>query len=190
MNKEVLRALFLEKRKTLSSVEFQKRNDLLFQHVTQFIQENKAAYHFHIFLSIQRHVEPDTWPIFRYLLHAKKNVYLSKTHFKRKQLIHYKTDNEDHIVVSKFGIPEPSSGVKASPSLFDIVFVPLISFDTLGNRIGYGAGLYDRFLSETREDCLKVGVAITPPLDNIDYTNAYDVKIDYCISHLGIDKLK
>jgi len=89
-------------------------------------------------------------------------------------------------VLGRKGIPEPRNADAVDPKTIDIVFVPLISFDEHGNRIGYGAGLYDRFLSEVRPDCLKVGLAVTPPLNNIDYSTEYDIALDFCINHLGI----
>lgn len=188
MNKQVLRSLFLEKRKTLTEAEFQRRNHLLFNGVCEFIKSKAKAKNYHIFLSIEKYLEPNTWPIFRTLLSSPDHsVFLSRTSFKQRQLRHYKVEDEANIEISKFGIPEPKAGEQVDPSMLDIVFVPLISFDLHGNRIGYGAGLYDRFLSQVRPDCLKVGLAITPSLDNIDFTKIHDIKLDACISHLGIN---
>lgn len=188
MNKQVLRSLFLEKRKTLAEGEFQRRNHLLLNEVTRFINSRSDAKNYHIFLSIEKFLEPDTWPIFRRLLASPDHsVFLSRTNFKAKRLTHFEIEDEANLEKSKFGISEPKTGNEINPNTLDIVFVPLISFDLTGNRIGYGAGLYDRFLSQVRPDCLKVGLAITPPLDNIDYTNQHDVPLDYCISHLGVN---
>lgn len=189
MNKQVLRSLFLEKRKTLTQTEFQRRNHLLFKEVTRFINFQQDAKNYHIFLAIEKYLEPDTWPIFRTLLSSPEHsVFLSKTNIKAKRLTHFQIENEAHLEVSKFGISEPKTGNEISPNILDVVLVPLISYDLTGNRIGYGAGLYDRFLSQVRPDCLKVGLAITPPLDNIDYANKFDVQLDCCITHLGYQR--
>ena len=40
-----------------------------------------------------------------------------------------------------------------------MVFVPLLAFDKAGNRVGYGKGFYDLFLSECRQDVIKVGLS-------------------------------
>lgn len=186
MNKQVLRSLFLEKRQTLTESEFQRRNELLLNEVIKFINSKPDAKNYHIFLSIEKFLEPNTWPIFRTLLTSPNHsVFLSKTSFAAKKLTHYNIEEEANIEISKFGIPEPKVGEPIDPMVLDIIFIPLISFDLHGNRIGYGAGLYDRFLSQVRPDCLKVGLAITPPLDNIDYTDRFDVQLDCCITHLG-----
>ncbi|HET7306818.1 MAG TPA: 5-formyltetrahydrofolate cyclo-ligase [Gammaproteobacteria bacterium] len=45
-----------------------------------------------------------------------------------------------------YGIPEPAAAnaTVREPHELDLVFVPLVAFDTVGNRIGMGAGYYDR----------------------------------------------
>lgn len=190
MNKQVLRDLFLEKRKTLTQSELRRRSHLLCQNAIEFIQQHNET-HYHIFLPIERQKEPDVWPVFHWLIDSPDHaVYLSKTHFQQKKLTHYHIQDAGDMSVGNFGIPEPQKGQLIEPKILEVVFVPLVSFDHSGNRIGYGAGLYDRFLSETAPECIKVGLAITPPLDNIDYAEAFDIKLDLCITHLGIDYIK
>jgi len=42
--------------------------------------------------------------------------------------------------------------------VLDMVLVPMLAFDMAGNRLGYGKGFYDRFLSLVRPKCLIVGL--------------------------------
>ena len=51
--------------------------------------------------------------------------------------------SKDPLVINKFGIPEPSNGKIKFP---DVLLVPLLSFDTKLNRVGYGGGFYDRYI--------------------------------------------
>lgn len=45
---------------------------------------------------------------------------------------------------NRFGIPEPGDGRRIDPRGLDVVFAPLVAFDTRGNRLGMGKGYYDR----------------------------------------------
>lgn len=58
-----------------------------------------------------------------------------------------------------FGIAEPAQGDVAIGDL-DVVFVPGLAFDRHGNRLGWGAGHYDRALAGVRDARpLLIGVA-------------------------------
>ena len=49
------------------------------------------------------------------------------------------------LIPNRFGIPEPLSaeGGRTAKEM-DLVLTPLVGFDMLGNRLGMGAGFYDR----------------------------------------------
>lgn len=49
------------------------------------------------------------------------------------------------MIVNRFGIPEPDRNAKRLPSrLLSVVLLPLVGFDSDGNRLGMGGGFYDR----------------------------------------------
>ncbi len=58
-------------------------------------------------------------------------------------------DSYDDLVISKLGIPEPVPAQCAVAALddIDVILMPGVAFDTAGNRIGFGKGCYDRFIS-------------------------------------------
>lgn len=48
-----------------------------------------------------------------------------------------------------FGILEPKQLIEFDKSKIDLIIVPAIAFDVFGNRIGYGKGYFDKFLSDS-----------------------------------------
>ena len=56
---------------------------------------------------------------------------------------------QDRLMMGPLGILEPSPA--AHEVIPDIVLVPLAAFDSLGHRIGYGAGHYDYTLANLRK---------------------------------------
>ena len=64
----------------------------------------------------------------------------------------------DALVPGTFGVHEPAGDADILAP--DIVVVPLLAFDAVGNRLGYGGGYYDRTLRSLRAggDVIAVGV--------------------------------
>ena len=84
--------------------------------------------------------------------------------------------------MNQYGIPEPVGGKEIMPEELDLVFVPLLGFDLQGNRVGYGKGYYDRFLSKCKDDVIKVGLSFLSPIDCIEDVDFFDKKLDFCIT--------
>jgi 5-formyltetrahydrofolate cyclo-ligase len=61
-------------------------------------------------------------------------------------------DVRDQLITNRFGIPEPRARRFDSADVreLDVIFLPLVAVDADGNRIGSGAGFYDRALKHLR----------------------------------------
>ncbi|MDX1580883.1 MAG: 5-formyltetrahydrofolate cyclo-ligase [Alphaproteobacteria bacterium] len=56
----------------------------------------------------------------------------------------------DALEPQAFGIPEPGPHMRVLVP--DLLLVPLLAFDRMGGRLGYGAGLYDRTIEVLRAE--------------------------------------
>ncbi len=158
---------------------YAQRNDQLCQVTSEFIEERNIK-KLHAFLAIKKNNEPDISPIFEKLWSNGKKVIVSKTDFLFKQMRHYYLEAKTNLVINSKGIPEPVDASEASLENLDVIFVPLLLSDKLGYRIGYGGGYYDRLLAET--NTLKVGLSMSPPVDEILQKEEWDIPLDYLIT--------
>ena len=90
--------------------------------------------------------------------------------------------SSDSFIRNTYGIYEPdiSKSVFFDKKDIDVIIVPLLGFDLNRNRLGYGGGHYDRYLSDY--EGLKIGVAFD--IQQLDYieTNKNDVPLDIIIT--------
>ena len=169
MIKSDLRSIYLNKREALSSTEKVEIDAALLKWVMQIsFQEIRVQ---HIFLPILAKNEIDTWPIIRHIWdnYPQITVVVPVSNFKLKEMTSVVLTSETEIVVNKWGIPEPikdqSHYQEIPPQEIDLVFMPLLGVDKSGQRVGYGAGFYDRFLETTKPTVVTVGLSQFSILD-------------------------
>ena len=63
--------------------------------------------------------------------------------------------------------------------------VPLLAFDKSKNRLGYGKGYYDKFLSKNK-DILTIGVAFSFQKFKKIKTSNFDIKMNNILTERGI----
>ena len=100
---------------------------------------------------------------------------------KNFQMDFYKWTFSDPLKINKYGIPEPETKNIVYP---DIILIPLVAFDKKLNRLGYGAGYYDRYIEKitTKKNILKIGLALScQKINNVPVTK-YDKKLDYIVT--------
>jgi 5-formyltetrahydrofolate cyclo-ligase len=90
----------------------------------------------------------------------------------------------DPVQPNRYGIPEPATGVRLDAEQLDVVLLPLVGFDRRGNRLGSGAGFYDRtlaFLQGARRPARPLLVGIGYAAQEVDRLEAaeWDVPLDY-----------
>lgn len=84
-----------------------------------------------------------------------------------------------------YGIPEPPEDAPLCiPDKRALCVVPALSFDLDGNRIGYGKGYYDRYLSTFPG--VTVGAAFASMLLKNMPTEAHDLPVDWLFTERGV----
>jgi len=88
----------------------------------------------------------------------------------------------DVVEVCALGPRQARSQQSGEVELIDIALVPLLCFDLIGHRVGYGGGYYDKFLAACRPDCKKVGLSVFDPVESISDIEPHDVRLDFAIT--------
>ncbi|MBO0932872.1 5-formyltetrahydrofolate cyclo-ligase [Fibrella aquatilis] len=187
MNKAQLRAEYKQKRVLLTpEVVFtlsQQVADQFFadQKIQHALAEPTAV--LHTFLPIRRQHEVDTWPIIRRIWTEFPHVRVlsSVTDLATHMLTSFDLQPDTVLVENHLGIPEPATLPEPVWSLPTLVLVPLLAFDKQGHRVGYGGGYYDRFLTQTGPDCLKIGLSLFGPVPTIIDVESTDVTLEGCV---------
>lgn len=132
----------------------------------------------HVYQPILAKKEIDTLPFIRHLEATNPGLTLAVPRVSGEtDLEHFIWDSGTFLTESAWGIPEPLEGVVVLPEAIDLVLVPLLIFDKEGYRVGYGKGMYDRFLKKCRPDVVKVGLSFFEPIDKVTDREEFDVTL-------------
>ncbi|MEA3352695.1 MAG: 5-formyltetrahydrofolate cyclo-ligase [Campylobacterota bacterium] len=83
----------------------------------------------------------------------------------------------------RFGIKEPvASRFKNNKISLDMVIVPIVGVDCTFRRVGFGAGMYDRFFPTLQKKPVTVFTQLTMCYTNDVVTDKYDIRPDYIIT--------
>lgn len=114
------------------------------------LQHPKIAQAKNIALFLSFDGEINTQPLIDALWQQNKQIYLPVLHpFSAHHLLflHYHPDSQ--LVKNRFNIAEPPLDVRdvLPPEQLDVMLIPLVAFDSQGQRLGMGGGFYDRTLA-------------------------------------------
>lgn len=145
LNKSTLRKEILNKRKNLPKEEIENTSTILCNKIINHPKYNEATI---ILAYMAQDGEIDLNTLIDDAINKNKKVYIPKVLGKHKMEF-YKYTNKNDLEISNFGILEPKEKEPLQISDKDQIFVvvPGVAFDKSGNRIGYGGGFYDSYLS-------------------------------------------
>ena len=184
MDKKEARKKSKEARKQLSQEEIEDKSLEIANQLLRMNIWDKLYYH--LFLTIEEQKEIDTEYILQILAGKDKEIVISKCDFATLGMTHFLLTDNTKIKKNSYNVPEPVDGLEVPDEKIDVVFVPLLAYDKQGNRVGYGKGFYDNFLSKCKPETIKIGLSFFPPEEKINDVSANDVKLDFCVTPEGI----
>jgi len=81
----------------------------------------------------------------------------------------------------KFGIKEPNISFSYKKNEFDMIIVPIVGIDNTYRRIGFGAGMYDRFFEKLNNKPITIFTQRKLCKCNNTITSSYDIESNYII---------
>ncbi|MBO9617990.1 MAG: 5-formyltetrahydrofolate cyclo-ligase [Niabella sp.] len=182
MLKTEVRKIYLQKRRAISAREQRVWDDLL---LIQFQQLALPPVHAVLtYAAMEGKKEVSTDALLGYLEFRNPGMQIAYPVFDQQKGIMnaIRITETTFFEVNNLGISEPENGQAAAPESFDLILVPLLGFDEAGFRVGYGRGVYDRYLKLARPDAIKIGLSYFEPIPKIEDTDEFDIPLNYCIT--------
>lgn len=179
MLKKELRQKYKVLRQNITTTEIETLSLAIANEILKLPIWNKT--YFHVFLPIEEQKEVNTEFILHLLSGKDKEIVISKSDFATRNMTHFLLTDNTKIKKNEYNIPEPVDGLEVPATKIDVVFVPLLTFDKKGNRVGYGKGFYDKFLSQCKPEAIKIGLSFFEPEEIISDVFESDVLLDYCV---------
>ncbi|MDF1757692.1 MAG: 5-formyltetrahydrofolate cyclo-ligase [Legionellaceae bacterium] len=180
--KDTLRKTCLNRRKSLSNEQRDLSSKIICNRVLSLHQYQQAK---NIGLYIAFKQEVDLSLLWLNTENDKKSYYFPK--LKGKNMSFIQASNKTNFTKNKWGILEPDIN---NPSIImnqmlDVIFIPSVAFDESGNRLGMGAGYYDRALANNHSSLL-VGIAYDFQKQPQIPAQSWDIKLDLIVTEKTI----
>lgn len=178
-NRDLLRKKILGIRKNLSSIQRIAFSNQIFYQIIHWEPYQKAE---SIFSYLSFSNEVITNPLIEYSL--KKNKKIGVPAVRGKNIVPLEFCGWEKLHPGYGGILEP---VDEKPFLLTqdtLIIVPGSVFDRKGNRMGYGKGFYDRYLSE--HGGIKIGLAFSFQVLELIESKEHDVPMDFIVTEKEI----
>ena len=136
-------------RNALSGTEQALAAEKLIVQVSELIKDHHT---FALYLSNDGEIDPSQ--LMSWLWQNNKRTALPRMHAFRAGYLNFQVFQETSLLEkNQYGIREPGLNALETVPLehIDVLFMPLVSFDQFGNRLGMGGGYYDRTLSRINE---------------------------------------
>lgn len=177
MNKKEIRKEILKKLSDLPREEKLVRDEIIFSKVVESSQYKNSK---NLFVFVSYNNEVDTHRIIKDALGQGKKVAVPVILSVKEGMVAVLIDNFGQLKKNKYGILEPpliETNI-IEPQQIDLVLVPGVAFDEKGGRLGYGAGMYDRYLVQLKTSTPKIALAYNFQLLPEVPMESFDVRLD------------
>lgn len=183
-SKSSLRQYINQKRNSLSISDLKQRERQLFLQLIQ-LPELKRANSIAAYWPNAGEISP-----VKALLHwqnQRKIIALPRMRAQRQMTFHPFLSNSK-LIRNRFGIMEPHSPQVIAISQVDVILMPLVGFDRLGNRLGMGGGYYDRALAFMQQQAWRkkpLLIGIAHDFQELDFipTEAWDIPLSLIVTN-------
>lgn len=180
MTKQELRKKYKDLRRKIEQNQIEDLSIAIANNLLQLPIWEHSFYH--TFLTIEEQKEVNTDYLLNILSGKDKNIVISKSDFSTLEMTHFLLTDNTTLKKSAWNIPEPIDGIEIATNKIDVVFVPLLAFDTQGNRVGYGKGFYDTFLTNCKPETIIIGLSFFEAEAAIEDIFESDVPLNYCVT--------
>lgn len=149
------------------------------QVITEYFDDVKSI---HVFIGMQKKREINTLPVIVEALRRGIEVW-APVILANKTLVHGKIKSLSDLNEGPFGLIQPEEDSNLVET--ELVLVPGLAFTLDGNRIGWGKGYYDGFLSNLRSDTILAGLCFDFQLLPVVPVDIWDVKMNRIITESG-----
>ena len=128
-------------------------------------------------------MEMDMTAIVEAIIWSGKKLTLPRVDRATKMLSLHRVENMADLVAGVWGIREPRADLPTvTIDAIDLVLMPGVAFDIQGNRLGYGAGFYDKLLVSTSAQPTRVAAIFDCQLVDAVPTDAHDQRVHVLIT--------
>ncbi|PCI37761.1 MAG: 5-formyltetrahydrofolate cyclo-ligase [Thiotrichales bacterium] len=145
--KNILRKELRQKRDSLSPEHIQRASFDITNNLKNWLfLENMQ--HIAVYASLNKEISLNAFV--NQMWQQQKHCYLPVLHpYMERSLLFMPHHKNNALVNNNYGISEPSFNIDTVRAAWelDVIFLPLLAFDSSGNRLGMGGGFYDKTLS-------------------------------------------
>jgi 5-formyltetrahydrofolate cyclo-ligase len=180
-NNNELRSVYKSIRDQLSDKDIKEKSRLIIDNILALLESDfKGANIFLCFYPFGSEV--NLLPLYKNLLEKDKALYFPISNKKEYSLSFKRVyDLDFDLTLGAYNIMEPSISLEDYKGEEAIVFTPGLVFDEKMNRVGYGAGYYDRFF-ERYLDNKKIGICFEEQICDGIIAQRHDVSMDNIVT--------